>query len=88
MGSIPIARSTSNSWQGFNLLDGFSSARSAGVSIIYLLLKNMTENGIDIAAPGSCKRGHCAVQCRPPADPTDGVPLLAADVGGQSKANS
>jgi uncharacterized protein (UPF0333 family) len=32
-----------------------------GVAVIYLLLKNMTEEGIDIAAPGSCRRGRCGV---------------------------
>jgi hypothetical protein len=60
----------------------------AGVAVIYLLLKNMTEDGIDIAAPGSCKRGRCAVQCRPPVDQAEVVPLQAADAGDQSKANS
>ncbi len=60
----------------------------AGVAVIYLLLKNMTEDGIDIAAPGSCRRGRCAVQCRPPADEDKEAPLQVADVGDQSKANS
>ena len=36
----------------------------AGVAVIYLLLKNMTEEGIDIAAPGSCRRGRCGVPSR------------------------
>jgi len=31
-----------------------------GVAAIYLLLRNMSEEGIDIAAPGSCRRGRCA----------------------------
>jgi uncharacterized protein (UPF0333 family) len=60
----------------------------AGVAVIYLLLKNMTEDGIDIAAPGSCKRGRCAVQCRPQDDQADEVPLQVADAADQSKANS
>lgn len=34
---------------------------SAGVAAIYLILKNMSEEGIDIAEPGSCKRGRRAV---------------------------
>lgn len=38
---------------------------SAGVAAIYLILKNMSEEGIDIAAPGSCKRGRCGVPSRP-----------------------
>ena len=32
---------------------------AAGVAAIYLILQNMTESGIDIAAPGSCRRGLC-----------------------------
>ncbi len=60
----------------------------AGVAVIYLLLKNMSEDGIDIAAPGSCKRGRCGVQCRPPVDQAEEVPLQVADAGDQSKANS
>ena len=60
----------------------------AGVAAIYLLLKNMTEEGIDIAAPGSCKRGRCGVPCRPPAEETNEAPPQAADAGDQSKVNS
>ncbi len=37
----------------------------AAVGAIYLLLKNMGEEGVEIAAPGSCKRGRCGVR-RPP----------------------
>ena len=37
----------------------------AGVAAVYLLLKNMNEDGIDIAAPGSCRRGGCGVPGRP-----------------------
>ena len=37
----------------------------AGVAAIYFLLKKMSEEGIDIAAPGSCKRGRCGVPSRP-----------------------
>lgn len=32
---------------------------------IYLILKNMGEEGIEIAAPGSCKSGRCGVRCAP-----------------------
>ena len=60
----------------------------AGVAAIYLLLKNMSEDGIDIAAPGSCKRGRCGVPSRPPVDRVDEAPLQAADVGDQSTVNS
>lgn len=40
----------------------------AGVAGIYLLLKKMSEDGIDIAAPGSCKRGRCGLPGRPLAE--------------------
>jgi hypothetical protein len=35
------------------------------VGAIYLLLKNMGEEGIEAAAPGSCKSGRCGVRCAP-----------------------
>lgn len=57
----------------------------AGVAAIYLLLKNMSEEGIDIAAPGSCKRGRCGVPNRPPAEEAEEVPPPAADAGDQGK---
>ena len=38
------------------------------VGAIYLLLKNMGEEGIEVAAPGSCKSGRCGVKCAPVAD--------------------
>ena len=34
-----------------------------GVWVIYLLLKNMGEAGIEAAAPGSCRSGQCGVRC-------------------------
>lgn len=33
-----------------------------GVAAIYLLLRRMGEDGVEIAAPGSCKRGSCGVR--------------------------
>jgi hypothetical protein len=60
----------------------------AGVAAIYLLLKNMSEDGIDIAAPGSCKRGRCGVPSRPPLEEAKEAPLQAAEVGDQDKAKS
>ncbi len=60
---------------------------AAGVGAIYLLLKNMTEEGIDIAAPGSCRRGRCEAPCRPPVEEADESQPKAADAGDQSKAN-
>jgi hypothetical protein len=34
----------------------------AAVGAIYLLLKNMGQDGIEAAAPGSCKSGKCGVR--------------------------
>ncbi len=35
---------------------------AAAVGAIYVLLKNMGEDGIEVAAPGSCKSGQCGVR--------------------------
>lgn len=40
----------------------------AGVAAIYLPVKRMSEEGVDMAAPGSCKRGRCGVPVRSPVD--------------------
>lgn len=32
------------------------------VAAIYLLLKSMGQDGVEVAAPGSCKSGRCGVQ--------------------------
>ena len=37
------------------------------VGAIYFLLKSMGEEGIEVAAPGSCKSGRCGVRCAPEA---------------------
>lgn len=34
------------------------------VGVIYLLLKSMGLDGVEAAAPGSCKSGRCGVQPR------------------------
>ena len=34
----------------------------ASVAAIYLLLKDMGQDGIEVAAPGSCKSGQCGVR--------------------------
>ena len=34
----------------------------AAVAGVYLLLKSMGQNGVEAAAPGSCKSGRCGVQ--------------------------
>lgn len=61
---------------------------AAGVGVIYLLLKNMTEEGIDIAAPGSCRRGQCGVKCRPPAKEAEEMLADEVDIAEQHKAIS
>lgn len=38
---------------------------AVAIGAIYLLLKNMGEEGVEIAAPGSCKSGRCGVRCAP-----------------------
>lgn len=61
---------------------------AAAVAVAYLLLKNMSEEGIEIAAPGSCKRGRCAPQCQSsnePAEPVEEAPLPAAVVPDRSE---
>lgn len=60
----------------------------ASVAAIYLLLKNMSEDGIDIAAPGSCRRGRCGVPSCTSVEETEEVPLRLADVDDQGKGNS
>ena len=32
------------------------------IGAIYLILKNMGEEGVEVAAPGSCKSGRCGVR--------------------------
>jgi hypothetical protein len=60
----------------------------AGVAGIYLLLKNMGEEGIDIAAPGSCRRGRCGVPSCTSVEQAEEAPLRAADVCDQGKGNA
>jgi uncharacterized protein (UPF0333 family) len=55
---------------------------------LYLLLKNMSEEGIDIAAPGSCRRGRCGVPRRQAAEDAEEVPEQTADGNDQSKPNA
>lgn len=51
----------------------------AGVAAIYLLVKRMSEEGVDMAAPGSCKRGRCGAPVRPPVDEAQVAPANAED---------
>ena len=36
----------------------------ASVGAIYLLLKSMGQDGVEVAAPGSCRSGRCGVRHR------------------------
>jgi hypothetical protein len=38
---------------------------AVAVGAIYLLLKHMGEDGVEVASPGSCKSGRCGVRCSP-----------------------
>lgn len=61
---------------------------AAGVAAIYLILKSMSEEGVDIAAPGSCKRGRCGGQNLQQAEPPEVSALQIADAGDSGKVNS
>lgn len=37
---------------------------AVSVAGVYLLLKSMGQDGVEAAAPGSCKSGRCGVQSR------------------------
>lgn len=45
---------------------------AVAVGAIYLLLKNMGEEGVEVAAPGSCRSGRCGVRCAPEHESRDG----------------
>ncbi|PKO34929.1 MAG: hypothetical protein CVU34_05440 [Betaproteobacteria bacterium HGW-Betaproteobacteria-7] len=57
----------------------------AGVAAIYLLVKRMSEEGVDMAAPGSCKRGRCGVPARPPVEEAQAAPEIAEDAAEAEK---
>lgn len=52
---------------------------AVAVGAIYLILKNMGEEGIEVAAPGSCKSGRCGVRCAPVNDENDEVAGVLPD---------
>lgn len=60
----------------------------AGVAAIYLILKNMSEEGIEIAAPGSCNRGRCKAPSPPVVEEAEKPSLQVADVDDQGKPNA
>jgi hypothetical protein len=55
------------------------------VGAIYLLLKNMGEDGIEVAAPGSCKSGRCGVRCSPATNERDQVVEETSDEADEVK---
>lgn len=49
-----------------------------GVVLIYQCLKKMGEDGVEAAAPGSCRSGRCGVApAEPAATPVASIPLAA-----------
>lgn len=61
---------------------------AAGVAVIYQILKSMSEDGVDIAAPGSCRRNGCgSSKCAPPQEGGE-APLLTEEPNGQGKVSS
>ena len=62
---------------------------AAGVAAIYLILKNMSEDGVDIAAPGSCKqRGRCKTPSPPMLEEAEQASLQIADGDDQRRTNA
>ena len=55
------------------------------VGAIYLILKNMGEEGVEVAAPGSCKSGRCGVKCAPVTEVRDDKAVEELDGGDESK---
>ena len=61
----------------------------AGVAAIYLILKNMSEDGVDIAAPGSCKqRGRCKTPSPLMLEEAEQASLQVANVDDQRKTSA
>jgi hypothetical protein len=52
---------------------------AVAVGAIYLILKNMGEEGIEVAAPGSCKSGRCGVRCVPVTESREDQAEVASD---------
>ncbi len=61
---------------------------AAAVAVLYLILKNMSEEGVDIAAPGSCKRGRCGVPSLQHVEESDEAAPRVADAVDPGKTNS
>ena len=52
------------------------------VGSIYWLLKSMGEDGIEVAAPGSCKSGRCGVKPCSPSEVASGDENLSNEPDG------
>lgn len=52
----------------------------AAVAGVYALLRDMGNDGIEAAAPGSCKRGRCGVTPKPPTGELDEQVILIDDI--------
>lgn len=55
------------------------------VGAIYLILKNMGENGIEVAAPGSCKSGRCGLRQPDATDVADDREGETPQVNGETR---
>ena len=55
---------------------------AACVVAVYLLLKSMGEDGIEAAAPGSCRSGRCGVQPKQEPEPSaaEDVPRIQTNI--------
>jgi hypothetical protein len=58
---------------------------AVAVGAIYLILKNMGEEGIEVAAPGSCKSGRCGVRCAQATSERDEVAEEVSDEANEVK---
>lgn len=55
------------------------------VGAIYRILKNMGEEGIEVAAPGSCRSGRCGVRRAPKTDERHEEPEELSDEAEEGK---
>lgn len=61
------------------------------VGAIYGLLKSMGAEGVEVAAPGSCRSGRCGVACKTTeaADPSDAAEIdTPADAPGAASPDA
>lgn len=58
---------------------------AVAVGAIYLLLRSMGEEGVEIAAPGSCRSGRCGVRCSPGSESQGSQEEALPDEAGENK---